>query len=296
MKESRLFKIVYILLDNGKVTASKLADELEVSTRTIYRDLDSLSNAGIPIYTEDGRNGGIFLKEDFTLDKALISREEKDKIIGMLKGFSKLDEDKELLTKLQALFNSKEENYLEVDFSNWEKNSDNGYFQEIKEAILDKRKMEIYYINLKGIESYRLVYPLKLIYKGSYWYLRAYCTYREEIRYFKLNRIINLVVLDEMFIEKIEDSYIVGINEIDVIDIVIKADKNIGFRIYDEFYRGNIKRLDDDSLLIEGKIKNDIWLIGYLLSFGSRIEVLEPNWLREELIEEYEKIAELYEL
>lgn len=296
MKESRLFKIVYILLDNGKVTASELADKLEVSTRTIYRDLDSLSNAGIPIYTEDGRNGGIFLKEDFTLDKAVVSREEKDKIIGILKGFSKLDNNEELLSKLQALFNSKEESYLEVDFSNWEESSDNGYFQEIKEAILDKRKIEIHYINLKGIESYRLVYPLKLIYKGSYWYLRAYCTYREEIRYFKLNRIINLVVLDEMFIEKIEDSYIAGINNIDVIDIVIKANKDMGFRIYDEFYRGNIKRLDDDSLLIEGKIKNDIWLIDYLLSFGSRIEVLEPTWLREDLIEEYEKIVELYEL
>lgn len=61
MQESRLFKIVYHLLDKGRATASELAEKFEVSVRTIYRDIDALSGAGIPIYAEAGRNGGIYL-------------------------------------------------------------------------------------------------------------------------------------------------------------------------------------------------------------------------------------------
>ena len=61
MQESRLFKIVYHLLDKGRATAPELAEKFEVSVRTIYRDIDALSGAGIPIYAEAGRNGGIYL-------------------------------------------------------------------------------------------------------------------------------------------------------------------------------------------------------------------------------------------
>ena len=80
MQESRLFKIVYHLLDKGKATAPELAEKFEVSVRTIYRDIDALSGAGIPVYTETGRNGGIYLMNDFVLDKAVLSEEEKQEI------------------------------------------------------------------------------------------------------------------------------------------------------------------------------------------------------------------------
>ena len=88
MQESRLFKIVYYLLDNGKATAPDLAEKLEVSVRTIYRDIDSLSNAGIPIYAEAGRNGGIYLKHEFVLDKAVLSKEEKKEILTALQSIN----------------------------------------------------------------------------------------------------------------------------------------------------------------------------------------------------------------
>ena len=62
MSDSRLFKILYYLLDRKHATAPELAEEFEVSTRTIYRDVEALSSAGIPVYTEPGRNGGICLQ------------------------------------------------------------------------------------------------------------------------------------------------------------------------------------------------------------------------------------------
>ena len=85
MKESRLFKIMYYLLEKGKSTAPELAERFEVSVRTIYRDIDVISSAGVPIYVTTGRNGGIQIAEDYVIDRLFLSDEEKDEILTALK-------------------------------------------------------------------------------------------------------------------------------------------------------------------------------------------------------------------
>ena len=106
MQESRLFKIVYHLLDKGQVTAPELAEKFEVSVRTIYRDIDALSGAGIPVYAEAGRNGGIHLMSDFVLDKAVLSEEEKQEILTALQSinFTNNIGINQILQKLSAIF------------------------------------------------------------------------------------------------------------------------------------------------------------------------------------------------
>ena len=131
MQESRLFKIVYYLLDKGQATAPELAKKLEVSVRTIYRDIDSLSAAGIPIYTEAGRTGGIRLMNDFVLNKAILSEKEKQEILTALQSINATlnTSNSQTLQKLSALFHQDSENWLEVDFSRWgNKDSDNDKF------------------------------------------------------------------------------------------------------------------------------------------------------------------------
>ena len=88
MQDSRLFRIVYYLLDKGKCTAPELADKFEVSTRTIYRDLDVISAAGIPIYATQGKGGGISILPEYVMDNALLSDEEKEKIVMALQGIA----------------------------------------------------------------------------------------------------------------------------------------------------------------------------------------------------------------
>lgn len=78
MQNNRLFRILYYILERGKVTATELAEKFEVSVRTIYRDVDSLSSVGIPIYTTQGKGGGIEIAEDFVLRKSLLTAEEKE--------------------------------------------------------------------------------------------------------------------------------------------------------------------------------------------------------------------------
>lgn len=128
IQESRLFKIIYYLLDKDQATATELAEKFEVSVRTIYRDIDALSGAGIPLYTEPGRNGGIRLMKEFVLDKAVLSEEEKQEILIALQSINttKNISSNKTLQKLSALFHLASEDWLEVDFSRWgNKGTDN---------------------------------------------------------------------------------------------------------------------------------------------------------------------------
>ena len=130
MQESRLFKIVYHLLDKGRATASELAEKFEVSVRTIYRDIDALSGAGIPIYAEAGRNGGIYLMNDFVMDKAVLTEEEKREILTALHSINSTSniDNSQILQKLSAIFNVGSESWLEVDFSRWGNNGTDRYY------------------------------------------------------------------------------------------------------------------------------------------------------------------------
>lgn len=165
MQESRLFKIVYHLLDKGQATAPELAEKFEVSVRTIYRDIDALSGAGIPIYAETGRNGGIHLMDDFVLDKAVLSEEEKQEILTALQSINTTQNisNSQTLQKLSAIFNLSLENWFEVDFSRWgNKGTDNEKFELLKTAVIHCKSVKIRYASSYEVISERIVQPCKL--------------------------------------------------------------------------------------------------------------------------------------
>lgn len=152
MQESRLFRIVYYLIEKGKSTAPELAQKFEVSARTIYRDIDVISSAGIPIYATQGKNGGIIIDENFTLDRSMLSKKEKEQILSGLQALfvANSNNTNELLTKLGALFHLKTTNWIEVDFSDWIQGQPaQNIFNDIKTAILDKY---IIYFKLFGLD------------------------------------------------------------------------------------------------------------------------------------------------
>ncbi len=121
MQISRLFQIIYILLKKKSITARELSDHFEVSVRTIYRDIDALCQAGIPIYSSQGKGGGISLVDKFIFDKSLFSEVEQDKILLALQSLSAVgyDDINDVLSKLSNLFQKSDINWIEVDFSNW---------------------------------------------------------------------------------------------------------------------------------------------------------------------------------
>lgn len=294
MRESRLFKIVYHLLDKGQATALELAEKLEVSVRTIYRDIDVLSGAGIPVYTETGRNGGIHLMNDFVLDKAVLSEEEKREILTALQSIHTMynESSGQTLQKLSAIFHMESENWLEVDFSRWgNQGSDNEKFALLKSAVIHCRAVRICYAGSNQVTRERIVQPGKLVYKSKAWYLKAFCTDQQDWRIFKLNRILDLNILDERFLHrdvpKLIDDPGGACRE-----ITLRFPKEMAYRVYDEFDQTQIQSQDDGDLIVSARMPEDPWLIGSLLSFGTQVDVLSPLDLKESLAEQARLIYE----
>ena len=297
MKDNRLFRILYYILEKGKVTASELADKFEVSVRTIYRDIDAISSAGIPIYALQGKGGGIEIAEDFVLSKSLLSENEKQQIMSALQGLDNtaIQHENELLTKLSALFKMKNTSWIEVDFNNWQNNKlYEKTFNDIKSAILSKNIVSFTYFSSNEKETSRRVKPVRLLFKSQDWYLYAFCLLRNDFRYFKLSRIKNLETHTEKFDDNFED--VVLKKEMpyeNTVHIKVKFDRKVAFRVYDEL---NGKTIEDDegNLYAEIEIPNDYNLFNYIFSFGDGAEVLEPKEIRMQIKEMINKMAGKY--
>lgn len=287
MQENRLFKIVYCLLEKGKSTAPELAERFEVSIRTIYRDLDAISAAGIPIYAIQGKGGGISLLQNYVLDKSILSDQEKEKILMALQGLIATEdkETDELLSKLGGLFQSKISNWIEVDFSDWVSNTHKqDTFNAIKEAIFNRRIITFSYFGSRGNRSNRTVEPIKLIFKSKDWYLCGYCLLRNDIRFFKLTRIKDIEVLSDTFTRETSSipQISTAIRNERMISVKLKFIPQAAFRVYDEFL-DSITEDGDGNLYVTIDLPDNEVMYSYLFSFGNSVEVIEPKIVRDNI-------------
>ena len=299
MKDSRLFRILYYILEKGRVTANELSEKFEVSVRTIYRDIDSLSSAGIPIYALQGKGGGIEIANEFVLSKSLLTEDEKNLIMTSLHNFDGTGNifGDGLLTKLSALFKVKNTNWIEVDFNNWQNNKiKEETFNLLKSAILDKKIISFSYFATNKDETNRKVKPVRLIFKGQDWYLYAFCLLRNDFRYFKLNRIKNLEILQTNFDDNFEDVILKKeIKYENIISVKVRFDKKVAFRIYDELST-DIVEDDAGNLYAQIEMPSDYNLYSYIFSFGDMAEILEPIEIRVKIKEIIDKMKKIYEI
>lgn len=298
MRDSRLFRILYYVLEKGKVTANELSEKFEVSVRTIYRDIDVISSAGIPIYATQGKGGGIEIADDFVLKKSLLSEKEQEQILVALKGLEGINKqyENELLTKLSAFFKIKNTNWIEVDFTNWQRGNEyDELFNDIKSAIINKNIIRFTYFSSNEKETSREVKPIRLLFKGWDWYVYTFCLLRNEFRYFKLSRIRDLKILDENFEDSYEDVVLIKKMEYkDTVHVKLKFDRKVAFRVYDEM--GDIKEDEEGNLYAEIELPNDYNLYNYIFSFGESVEVLEPIEIRNNIRDMINKMSRIYNM
>lgn len=296
MKNDRLFSLLYLLLERGQMTAPTLAEALEVSVRTVYRDVETLSMAGVPIYATAGKSGGISLAEGYSFDKTLLSDSEQEQLLFAVQSLKAADQQVDgLLSKLGSAFGQTRPDWIEVDFSRWGlRRVDSLRFETIKNAILNKLVLHLVYCGTSGDTTERDIHPLRLIYKDKHWYLQGYCLKAEDYRLFKISRILELTSTGERF----SDDYDSDIPPIEVCPppgistrFRLRISGRLAFRVYDEFDRESITTQPDGALLVEGAFPLDSWVLGYLFSFGTELEVLEPPELRRRLADYAEKIA-----
>lgn len=296
MSESRLFKILYYLLDKGTVTAPELAKKFEVSVRTIYRDIDMLSGAGIPVYTTTGHGGGIHLFDNFVLKKSLLSEQEmQDILIGVqsLSAVQYPDTDG-VMSKLKATFQIAESDWIEIDFSRWGSivEKEKQYFEMLKRSILGRQEIQFLYYNSLGEVSQRRCQPLKMVYKDKAWYLYAYCLKRNDYRLFRISRIKELRVTDQYFKShsEMKESVFSLMEEMGKpITIELSFPKEVSYRVYDTF-EDDVIKWNGQEIRVNVTLPETEWLYSFIMSFGNQISILYPISLKEKIIERY-KIA-----
>jgi Predicted transcriptional regulator len=296
MQINRLFEMVYLLLNKESITAGEMAKHFEVSSRTIYRDVELLSSSGIPVYMTKGKGGGISLLPDFVLNKAVLTESEKADILSALHAMDSVSLEKTdtAVKKLSSLFGNTDSDWVEVNFSGWENaEAESLTFSAVKNAILQKFVVEFLY---HGSESNmeRKVEPLKLCFKGQGWYLYGYCRERRDYRFFKLRRIKNLKILTEQF-ERQKPAKIFEEGKVfqaDFVTLMLKFSKEIAYRVYDEF--------PDCELLPDGSFKATLtmprgeWVYHYIATFGEYCEVLDPPDIRQIIKEKLQKNLKQY--
>ena len=298
MQIDRLFQIVLILLNKKTITAKKLSEHFNVSIRTIYRDIEALSFAGIPIYSLRGKNGGIKLLESYVLDKSLLSSKEQNEILYALESLkaSNYPDVDEVLKKLNLIFNKSSDYWIEIDFSRYGSN-DNTLFNNIKKAILNSQAVKFTYFNTNGETSQRTVNPLKIWFKEKAWYLFAYCQKKNEIRQFKINRIKNLTLTIEYF-ERRSINYNINSNDNDIskkiVKIIVEVDKSQAYRVYDEFSEENISKAENGNFKVIMENYENEWLYGYLLSFGEYLKIIAPERIKNILSHKIEQMKKNY--
>ncbi|MCY6356450.1 helix-turn-helix transcriptional regulator [Clostridium sp. ZS2-4] len=300
MQINRLFEIVYILFEKKTITARELSERFEVSQRTIYRDIDVLSIAGIPIYTNKGKGGGISILPEFVLNKSVLSDTEQNEILSALQSLNALQVPNidPVLSKLAALFNKNNTSWIDVDFSHWGSNdSEREKFKVLKNVILTKKVIEFDYYSSYGEKSTRRVEPLKLVFKDHGWYIYGYCKLKNDYRMFKVTRIKRLLSSEESFNRDTpkdiwwdsDDSY-----KSKMITLVLKIDGKMAYRVFDEFCPEDIESNIDGSFTVKTIIPESDWIYGYLMFYGEYAEVLEPKHIKDTITSKYEKALKKY--
>ncbi|MBD5084029.1 MAG: WYL domain-containing protein [Clostridiales bacterium] len=287
MSAGRQFQMVYLLLERGRMTAGELAEKLEVSPRTVLRDVDALSAAGVPVYTTQGAGGGVALLDGYVLDRAAFTDEEQRQLLTALQSLPG-QEGAQALTKLSALFRRNQADWLQVNLSRWGDagSADNGKFQLLKQAVLERQTLAFDYASSYGSTRPRKVLPARMVFKGQGWYLQAFDLEREDYRTFRLSRILSPAFTGEVFHRRLTPPDIDFSGDIPPlfrVEVKLRFAPYMAYRVYDEFDQSCVTRQTDGSLLVEAVFPEDQWLYGYLLSFGAGVEVLSPDTLRRRL-------------
>ncbi|MDU0200931.1 helix-turn-helix transcriptional regulator [Paenibacillus sp. MAH-36] len=311
MKIDRLLAMTVLLLNRGRVSAKELADRFEVSTKTIYRDMETLNQSGIPIVAYQGISGGFEIMEPYAMARQFLTLGEIEAIVAAVKGIhtavddrifdTLLDKVKALLSRVDRLQMEQQGTGLVFDFNPWGQGPGaRDKVNSLRQAIEHTRKVSFKYLNMNGMESERVVEPAALILKGYLWYVQAYCTLRSEFRVFRLSRIQELRVLEQTFVRKQAPSLEGYAWESDwsntnMEEMTFLFHSKVRHRVGDSFDPGQVKRQEDGSLQVKGRFAEDEWLYSMLLSYGEHVRVEAPIHVAEEMVNRARKIMELYQ-
>lgn len=309
MKVDRLVSIIMILLDKKRIGAQELADMFEVSPRTIYRDIDAINMAGIPVRGASGVGGGFEIMPEYKIDKKVFSTDDLSALLMGLSSLSNIVRGDELvhaLAKVKSFIPADrakdielKANQIWIDLSPWTGNSNiQPYLEMIKGALQEKKLLSFKYIAHHGKKTTRTVEPYQLVLKSSHWYLQGYCHKRNDFRLFRLSRMSNLQMKKETF--ELRDYEKPTLDFEDLLEtmqtiIKIRIHKSVMDRVLDFCSYEDFSPDGDEYYIVRFPFIENEYHYEILLGFGNKCECLEPLHIRAEMKRRIHDIAAVYE-
>lgn len=309
MKVDRLVSIIMILLDKKRISAQELADRFEVSPRTIYRDVESINRAGIPVRSIPGVGGGFEVMPQYKVDKKVFSTADLSAILMGLSGLSGVmrgDDLANALAKVKSFIPAEaasdielKANQVHIDLNQWMGNKDIPLnLEAIKTALQENKLLSFEYTDPRGSRTLRTVEPYQLILKSSHWYFQGYCHKRNDFRLFRLSRILNLQILGESFISR--ECQLPQLDFDDVLaamqtEIKLRIHKSVADKVLDYCAQEHFSSEDDEHYIVRFPFVENDYHYNILLGFGNGCECLEPASVRTEMKRRIHALAALYE-
>jgi predicted DNA-binding transcriptional regulator YafY len=307
MHQSVLFGILLTILNNKKVTVNELSLKYEISRRTVLRCIDALDISGVPVITYKGRNGGISIADNYKLDKVFFTKEEMERLVTCVNGMQELFNDDTSLSlkeKIGCISLTEDKQILAtdtvlIDAGPWgDGKTYRDKFITLEKAINEQIAIDISYHDRNSAESRRTIQPYALVFKKGLWYVYAFCLLRREFRLFKIGRIAKITLTDKTFLRQDIDVKSLPYNlkwfeNENNINVVFKISPEIKSDVEEWLSFENVKQNSDGSIYAFARLPEN-GLINRILSFGNRLEVIEPACLRLQIRDTVKGIEKIY--
>lgn len=289
MKLDRLIGILSILLQQEKVTAPYLAEQFEVSKRTIHRDIEVLCQSGIPLVTTQGQGGGISIMEGYRIDRTVLSSAEMHSILTGLKSLDSVSGThryRQLMEKLSAGTSATltAGSHTVIDLASFYKASLAPKIALIQDAIENASYLCFQYCSPRG-EGHKRVEPYLLVFQWSSWYVWGYCTEQAQFRMFKLNRMTGLAADEEHYCAQEVPDYPRTVEQVFPVlyEVTGLCEPELRWKLTEEYGPDCYQEQTDGRLRFQLGFTNRDYLMSWVLGMGADVEILEPEELRQEL-------------
>ncbi|GIO21315.1 transcriptional regulator [Oceanobacillus oncorhynchi subsp. incaldanensis] len=309
MKVSRLVSIIMILLDKQRIGAQELANMFEVSTRTIYRDIDAINMAGIPVRSTSGVGGGFEIMKNYKMDSTVFSTADISTILTGLSSLSNMIQSDELINALAKVKSfipadrvdeiQLKTDQIHIDLSQWiGYRNVQSYLEILKIALQENKLLSFEYADRHGNSTEREAEACQIVLKGNHWYFQGYCYKRNDFRLFKLARISNLKLEEIFFTPRDYQKPLLDFTDILATiqtKIKLRIHKSIMDRALDYCKYEDFSPDGDEYYIVTFPFVENDYYYNILLSFGDKCECLEPLHIRTELKRKIHVLANLYE-
>lgn len=299
MKIDRMLSIVLVLIRRQRVQAQELAQLFEVSPRTILRDIEAINQAGIPIVTYQGSGGGIGIAEGFRLERALLTEDDMATLLTALRSVGAALPDNRLQVlseKLHGAFKGAhyaaaeaKSRQLYIDLVPWGGSSILDLVRNLRGAVSEHREVRFVYCDSKGQRSARTVQGYAVVLKGQNWYLYAWCPLRQDFRFFKLPRMMDVQVLESQFtpldVSMDDMPWDRDTQEGEYLDLRLRIERDMDSTAIEWFGPESIE-YREDCLMVHAQWPENQWLYSFLLGFGPALQVLRPAHVRQRIAEQ----------